>query len=166
MPSIKSSILYLYHRVFFLSREFTIWLWVIALFVIGYSGSQALSSHSMHTSEFDLGPKFQASLHQPGCRRNYPRSLQRLDRLHDPTLTASVIMEASEAIERENSDYGHVPPRWPVRRIYLGNLSDFPAKSHSVCFASIYRAIFIGRLTYTDRTCKSHSDLAGIENLI
>ena len=43
MFSIKASILYLYHRVFFVSRRFTRILWAVGLFVGAYSGIQTVA---------------------------------------------------------------------------------------------------------------------------
>jgi len=41
---IKASILYLYHRVFYVSRRFTIILWVVAIFTFLYSSVQGLGA--------------------------------------------------------------------------------------------------------------------------
>lgn len=44
MCLVKASVLYLYHCVFFLSRNFTRGLWAVGLFVFGYSGILAVAS--------------------------------------------------------------------------------------------------------------------------
>lgn len=44
MCLIKASVLFLYHRVFFVSRNFTRGLWAVGLFVFSYSGILAVSS--------------------------------------------------------------------------------------------------------------------------
>lgn len=41
---VKGSILYLYHRIFFVSRPLTIALWLVAAFVLGYSIAQVFGA--------------------------------------------------------------------------------------------------------------------------
>ncbi len=41
---VKASVLFLYHRVFFVSRNFTRGLWAVGLFVFGYSGILSFAS--------------------------------------------------------------------------------------------------------------------------
>ena len=41
---IKASVLYLYHRVFFVNRNFTRGLWAVGLFVFGYSGMLSVAA--------------------------------------------------------------------------------------------------------------------------
>ena len=50
---IKGSLLYLYHRVFFVSRIFTITLWAVAIFVAAYSITQAFAA-IFQVSHFSL----------------------------------------------------------------------------------------------------------------
>lgn len=44
VTAIKGSLLYLYYRVFFVSRRFTIALWVVGIFVICYCIAQSFAS--------------------------------------------------------------------------------------------------------------------------
>lgn len=64
MFSIKASILYLYHRIFFLSQRFTYLLWVIAVFVAGYTGSQGLG---VFIQCFPLRADWDTSVKYPNC---------------------------------------------------------------------------------------------------
>ena len=137
MFSIKASILYLYHRIFFVSRGFMIGLWVLGVFVACYSITQffaAILQCMPIASTWD--PEIKGYCINTDIGATVIATLNVLTDFIILILPMPILWRLQK------------PTKEKIQIMGMFLLAGF------VCFASIYRCIVIHTLLHSDPSCK------------
>lgn len=131
--AIKGSLLYLYHRVFFVSRRFTIALWVVGIFVICYCVMQSFASIFQCLpvdSNWKIGVKHYCVNTDVGA--TIIAAINALTDVVILILPMPLLYKLQNPLKQKIQIMGI---------FFLGGL---------VCFASIYRSILTHEISHTD----------------